>query len=111
MSASHTETLRHRLEIARSLAGLMERIEHGDVRVNAAQYQQLARQLTAALAKEMPTEALQSVLAEHPYAAEVYENLHYEHAGLSRSPLNRSVASERLAKQALDRIARAARAG
>ena len=48
------------------------------------------------------TDVLQST---YPSAAEVYENMHYDVAGLSRSPLERSVASEALARQVISRFA------
>jgi hypothetical protein len=48
------------------------------------------------------------VLGAHPAAAELYENLHYAQAGLSRSTLERSVATEMLAAQVLAKAARRA---
>ena len=59
-----------------------------------------------ALSQEMPDDALQAVLGAHPAAAEVYENLHYAQSGLSRSSLERSIESEKLARQALMHAAR-----
>ena len=46
------------------------------------------------------------MLGALPAAAEVYENLHYHLSGLSRSPLERSVASEKLASDLLAKAAR-----
>ena len=43
--------------------------------------------------------ALQAILAAHPATAELYENMHYEVSGLSRSSLDRSVATELLAAE------------
>ena len=51
--------------------------------------------------------ALQAILGASPATAELYENLHYEKSGLSRSPLDRSVGTEMLTSQALHRIAKA----
>jgi hypothetical protein len=52
-------------------------------------------------------DALDAILGAHPGSAELYENMHYEESGLSRSPLERSVATEMLASQAIDRASRA----
>ena len=59
----------------------------------------------------MPEPALEAILGAHPATAEVYENMHYEVSGLSRSPLERSVATEMLASQAIERASRSSRAG
>lgn len=106
MSAAQLETLRNRLENLIALARLLERVEHGPAAaVGPDQYRALVRRLTVALSQEMPNDALQAVLGAHPAAAEVYENMHYAHAGLSRSSLERSVESEKSARQALSRAA------
>ena len=108
MSApSSFETLRS-LETVIALARLLERVEAGPVRVDAGQYRALVRQLAGALAQDLPDAALQAVLGAHPAAAELYENLHYAQAGLSRSTLERSVATEMLAAQVLAKAARRA---
>jgi len=39
------------------------------------------------------------VLAEFPAAAQLYENQHYQHAGLCRSPLDPALAAEMQARQ------------
>jgi len=62
-------------------------------------------QLQSALGQEMPTDALRAILRAHPAAAEVYENLHYAHAGLSLASLELSVTTEQAARQELARIA------
>ncbi len=106
MSAAQLETIKHRLEAVIALAQLLERVEARPTSITAAQYRTLVQRLGIALAQEMPAEALQAVLGSHPAAAEVYENLHYAQSGLSRSPLERSVESEKLARQVLERAAR-----
>ncbi len=106
MSAAQLETLKNRLETVIALARLLERVDHNPVPVGADQYRALVRQLSVALSQEMPDDALQAVLGAHPAAAEVYENLHYAQSGLSRSSLERSVESEKLARQVLARAAR-----
>ncbi|MBL8344800.1 MAG: hypothetical protein JNN03_05115 [Rubrivivax sp.] len=73
--------------------------------VDAHQYQVLVARLKAALSEDLPEPALDAILGAFPAAAEVYENMHYQHSGLSRSPLERSVSSEKLATQWLARFA------
>ena len=59
----------------------------------------------------MPGPALEAILGAHPATAAVWENMHYGVAGLSRSPLERSVSTELLAAQAIERAKRASRKG
>ncbi len=106
MSAAQLETLKNRLETVIALSRLLERVDHNPVPVGADQYRALVRQLSVALSQEMPDDALQAVLGAHPAAAEVYENLYYAQSGLSRSSLERSVESEKIARQVLARAAR-----
>jgi hypothetical protein len=109
MSASSTNPVRTRLETVIALARLLERVESSPARVDADQYRRLVTQLTAALSDDLPAQALDAILAAHPAAAELYENLHYRHAGLSRVSLERSVASERLASRLIAQVAAAAK--
>jgi len=108
MSALPVVSLKTRLENVIALARLLERVERSSASVGADQYRALVRQLELALAQDLPTDALNAVLGAHPAAAELYENMHYEHSGLSRSPLDRSVGSEMLASQVLARAGRKA---
>ena len=108
MSAAQIETLKNRLETVIALARLLERVEHNAAAIGAGQYRSLVRQLSVALAQEMPEQALQAILGAHPAAAEVYENMHYAQSGLSRSSLELSVESEKAARQVLARAAQRA---
>jgi hypothetical protein len=45
--------------------------------------------------------ALAALLDTHPAAAELYENVNYQHAGLCRSALDASLDAERQARQAI----------
>lgn len=95
------------LETLVLLAKLLERVEPQVMTVGADQYLALVRQVQRALgAEELPADALPAVLAAFPTTATIYENLHYEQAGLSRSSLERSIASELLASQTLARLAK-----
>ena len=107
MSAPSLESVKTRLENVVALARLLERVERTPTTVCADQYRALVRQLTLALEKELPSDVLQALLKAYPATAELYENLHYAHAGLSQSSLERSVSSEMLASQWLQQAARA----
>lgn len=106
MNAPRTESLRTRLENLIALARLLERVETSAVAVGADQYRALVSQVKAALAVALPEQAVNAILDAHPATAELYENMHYESSGLSRSPLERSVATEMLASEWIHRAAR-----
>lgn len=111
MSAPRLEPLQTRIETVIALSRLLERVEASGVKIGADQYQGLVRQLKTALSSPLPEPALEAILGAHPASAEIYENMHYDVSGLSRSSLERSVATEMLATQALDRAARSSRTG
>ena len=106
MAASRLEPLQTRLETVIALSRLLERVEANNVAIGADQYRALVRQLQSALATPLPEPALEAILDAHPATAELYENLHYESSGLSRSPLERSVATEMLASEWIHKAAR-----
>lgn len=105
MSTPSTKSVRTRLETVIALARLLERVEANPSRIDAAQYRLLVGQLQTALSEDLPADALDAILGAHRAAAEVYENLHYQHAGLARASLERSVASERLAAKVIAQAA------
>ena len=111
MTAPRTESLHSRLETLIALARLLERVEASPIAVGADQYRGLVGQIKAALAPPWPEQALQAILTAHPGTGEIYENMNYEISGLSRSPLERSVATEMLATQLLHKIARSPSGG
>ena len=107
MASSRIDPRLTQLETLVSLAQLLERVEPNVAVVGADQYLSLVRQVQRALGDEgLPADALPAVLDAFPATATIYENLHYGQAGLSRSSLERSVASEMLACQLLARAAR-----
>lgn len=108
MSAPDTR-YKTRLETVIALARLLERVERTPSGASADQYRALVLQLQAALDEGLPTDALNAVLSAYPAAGEVYENMHYAQSGLSRSTLDRSVASEMAASQLLAKLAAGAR--
>ena len=108
MAASSTQPLHARLELLIALARLLERVEADPVSIGAGQYRVLVRRIQGALGEPLPDVALQAILKAHPATAEIYENLHYDTSGLSRSPLDRAVATEMLATQLIHKVARGA---
>ena len=109
MSAPKLDSVKSRLENVIALARLLERVERHPKAPDPEQYRALVRQLGTALEDDLPQQALDAVLGAYPAAAEVYENRRYAISGLSRVPLERAVAAELAASQALHRIAERAR--
>jgi hypothetical protein len=98
--------IRAKLKTVVSLAHLLECVESGTATASADGYRCLVMRLQDALSEDFPADVLQAVLSDYPATGQLFENLHYERSGLSRAPLERSVASELLAKQVLARAAR-----
>jgi hypothetical protein len=111
MAAQRTEPLTARLETLIALARLLERVEASTRAVGAGQYRSLVRQIETLLSAPLPGPALRAILDAHPATAVIWENLHYATSGLSRAPLDTAVATERLATELLQRLARAASRG
>jgi 2-methylisocitrate lyase-like PEP mutase family enzyme len=94
-----------RLTVVATLAQLLQRLEVSRVPVDPQQYRSVAQRLADAL-KAVPSDtALDAILGVYPAAAELYENLQYQHAGLCRAPLEASLNSELQARDAIDRAA------
>ncbi len=91
------------IQVAFSLAHLLEHIEHSGGPINAHQHQKVVRGLKAALSEPMPDAALAALLEKYPSAAEIHESLNYETSGLSRTSIESNVSSEVLALQALQK--------
>lgn len=112
MSASHvSDSAKSRLQAVIVLAGILERMERNTASLDANQYQVVVARLKKALSTDLPEDMLQAILNAHPAAAELYENMHYEHSGLSRLSLDQSIATETLAAQAIARIAGSSKTG
>lgn len=86
-----------------TLAELLQRVEASTTTIGPAQYRALVLHLGQLLDSLPPGDGLQQLLATFPAAAEVYENLHYGHAGLCRAPLEQSLNSELSARQLIER--------
>jgi hypothetical protein len=92
-----------RLAVAVLLSQLLERLDRSAEPVGAEQYLSVVRHLKEEF-DELGTEhALSALLDAYPSAAELYENLNYQHAGLCRSPLELSLDAELRARQVIER--------
>ncbi len=117
MNATHPTQIRLPADLMNvlTLAGLLERLEHSFEPVSPDQYRAVVGRLTQALsevklAATLPGQVevgqvLNAILAAHPDAAQVYENLNYQHAGLCLAPLDVSLRAELKAREAISRAA------
>ena len=106
MNATKPPTRKTDLTVTHVLAELLERLERSAEPVGAAQYRSVVQHLVSEFGDVEPGTALRALLDTHPAAAELYENVNYQYAGLCRSALDASLAAERQAKEALDRAMR-----
>ncbi len=106
MKDSRTIEVPKRWRVAVTLAELLQRLETSLERSSADQYRSVVRHLADELSRAEPGRELDALLNTFPAAAELYENQHYAQAGLCRQPLETSLNSEQLARQALAHIAR-----
>jgi hypothetical protein len=88
------------------LAAVLQHFENGRLPFQAEQYRAVVSQLKTLMRRSAGSPALQAVLDAHPAAAELYENLHYEQAGLARSPLEQAVSAELEATHFIGRLRR-----
>ena len=91
------------LAVTHVLAELLERLEHSTVPVGAEQYRSVVMHLVNEFGDVPSGAALGALLDTYPAAAELYENINYEVAGLCRSSLDLSLAAEQQAKTAINR--------
>ncbi len=92
-----------RLALVVLLSQLLQRLDQSTDSVGAEQYRSVVRHLAAEL-KQLQTDAqLSKLLDAYPAAAELYENLNYQHAGLCRSRLEPALAAELQARKAIER--------
>jgi hypothetical protein len=93
------------------LAQILDRLERSAHPVDAEQFRTVAARLAAELETVPHDAALESVLEAFPAAAEIYENLNYQHAGLCRCALEPALAAEMAALAAIDSARRGAAQG
>lgn len=89
-----------------SLAHLLKRFERNPLEASADQYRHLAARLKEEL-ERAPVDARQdAILRVYRAAADIYENLRYEFAGLCRVPLEQAASTELEAKRVIDAAAK-----
>ena len=103
MNATKSQNAQTSLTVTHVLAELLERLEHSTQPVAAQQYRSVVLRLIDELGLVAPSRGLRALLDTHPAAAELYENVNYQHAGLCRSALDASTAAESQATQAIRR--------
>ena len=101
----YLKVVEHRIRNLVALANRLDRIEEGATPVCADYYQALVRNLMQALSRDLPQRTVRALLNTHPGAAELYENMHYATAGLSRAPPDGAMTSRTLAVLWLARVA------
>jgi hypothetical protein len=106
MSADSVIRIPSRLQVLAATAMLLERLDQLPRSASADQYQRLVRQIDRLLDDAEGEPSLQALLDGLPGLAELHENRNYAVAGLCRSPLTTSVASEHAARELLERISR-----
>ena len=84
------------------LARMLERLDRSVEPVDPQQYRGVVEHLAEVLRTVAHDAALEAVLQASPATAELYENLHYQHAGLCRSPLDLALAAELAARDAIE---------
>lgn len=99
-----TQPIPARLTVVVALARLLQRLEMSRVPVGADQYRSVVDRLSAALQETPADDALSAVLRAYPAAAELYENLNYQVAGLCRSPLDASLRAEIEARELIAKV-------
>lgn len=90
------------------LARMLERLDRSPVRVDAQQYRTVVKHLARELAIAPHDHRLETLLEGFPGASEIYENLHYAHAGLCRSPIEQSLPAELDAREMIASVQRRA---
>ena len=106
MKTSHSPVSPARLAVAVLLSQLLERLDRSPERVGAEQYLSVVRHLTNEFDELGAESSLSALLDAYPSAAELYENLNYQHAGLCRSPLELSLDAELRARKAIENARR-----
>ena len=89
-----------------SLAHLLQQLESNPLEASAEQYRQVAARLKQELETTPVDVHLDAVLRSYPAAADIYENLRYDVAGLCRAPLEQAVRGELEAKKAIEAAAK-----
>lgn len=108
MNATQPNICKTNLTVTPVLAQLFERLDCSKVPVGAEQYRSVVRIVVSELGGVAPKTVLGTLSDSRPATVQRYENVNYQHAGLCRSALRASHASEQQAKEVLDRAMRRA---
>ena len=108
MNATNTPVPKADLAVTHVLAQLLERLEQSAVPVGPEQYRSVVTHLVDQFRDAEPGAELGRLLDAYPAAAQLYENINYQHAGLCRSGLDASLAAELAARKAIERAMRPA---
>ncbi|MBA3592870.1 MAG: hypothetical protein H0W47_03600 [Polaromonas sp.] len=111
MTTTPTSSPSASLTVTHVLAELLERLEHSQEPVGPEQYLSVVNHLAEAFGSAPQGTELGALLDTHPAAAELYENMHYQYAGLCRSPLETSLSAEQQARQVIGRAMRSSNKG
>lgn len=84
------------------LARMLERLDRSGEPVDPQQYRGVVEHLAEVLRSVPHDAALEAVLQASPATAELYENMHYQHAGLCRSPLELALGAEISARKVIE---------
>ena len=104
MKTSQSTQSPARLAVAVLLSQLLERLDRSAEPVGAEQYLSVVRHLQEEFNELGAETRLSALLDSYPSAAELYENLNYQHAGLCRSPLEPALAAELQARRLIERV-------
>ena len=104
MKTSHSTQSPARLAVAVLLSQLLERLDRSAEPVGAEQYLSVVRHLKEEFDELGAENRLSALLDAYPSAAELYENLNYQHAGLCRSPLELGLDAELQARRLIERV-------
>lgn len=107
MQTAKSIEIPERLRVVATLARLLSALDDSPQHIGPEQYRSVAQRLAQALSVAEPDASLDLLLSHFPSAAEVYENLRYEQAGLCRHPLEPALTAELQARAALKKAATA----
>jgi hypothetical protein len=101
MEIQNRHPLPARLHSLAAMAGLLERLEQQPSSASAAQYRDVARQVSTLLAQVDVDDHLHALLNAAPATTMLYENMRYAVAGLCRAPLEDALQAELAAAAAI----------
>lgn len=94
------------LQPVAALANMLQQLENRIAATGAGadQYREVAEQLSTLLRRNEPDNLLYQVLSAFPAAAELYENVRFEYAGLCLHQIDQAASAEQAARDLFDRM-------